>query len=121
MFWAINERLDVKHQVLRAICRDVARGIWSPGDLMPAPHVLAKERILNPRIVESAYGKLVELGLLVALPDGRHRIADGARRLARDRLVEWAEEDVKDLIRALRSAGVSGEVVQRLFREAGDA
>ena len=121
MFWAINERFDIEQQVVRAICHEIARGAQAPGDPMPSPHVVAKERVLNPRVVESAYAKLVKLGLLVALPGGDHQTADDARRLARDCLLAWAEEDARDLVRALRRAGVSREAVQRVFREAGDA
>ncbi len=120
MFWAINERFDIEGQVVRAICHEIARGAWSPGDAVPSPHVLAKERVLNPSVVESAYAKLVKLGLLVALPGGDHQTADDARPRARDCLLDWAEEDVRDLARALRRAGVSREAVQRLFREVGD-
>lgn len=120
MFWAINERFDVEHQVVRAICHEIARGAWSPGDETPSPHLLAKQRILNPRIVESAYAKLVEGGLLIALPGGGHQTADGAQPLARACLLRWAKEEVTDLVSGLRRAGLSDEDVQRLLREAGD-
>jgi len=118
--WTINERFGVEHQVVRAICHEIARGALSPGDAMPSPHVLAKERILNPRAVEAAYATLVEAGVLVSLSGGDHQIADDAQPLARDCLLKCAEEDVRDLVSALRRAGVSNQAVQRLLREVGD-
>lgn len=120
MFWAINERFNVEDQVVRAVCHEITRGVWSRGDAVPSPHVLAKERILNPHVVESAYAKLVKAGLLVALSGGDYQTADEAQRLARGRLLEWAEEEVRDLSGSLRRAGLSREEVERIFRQARD-
>jgi DNA-binding transcriptional regulator YhcF (GntR family) len=120
VFWTINERFDVERQVMRAICHEIARGAWSSGDLMPSPHVLAEEKILNPRVVESAYAKLVEAGLLVTSSGGAHQPAVDAQPLARESLLRWAQEDVRDLAGALRRAGLSGEDVRRVFREVAD-
>jgi DNA-binding transcriptional regulator YhcF (GntR family) len=119
--WAINERLDVERQLVRAICHDIARGVSPPGDAMPSPGALAQERVLNPHVVESAYAKLVEAGLVCVGPPGDYQITEHAPRLARDCLLQWAEEEMKDLAGALRRAGLSTDDVQRVFREAGDA
>ena len=121
VFWAINERFDVERQVMRAICYEIARGAWLPNDAIPPPHVLAKERILSPRVVESAYAKLVKEGLLVAVSGGVYQTADDAQELARARLLKWAGEEVRDLARALRRAGINDEHIQRILGEAADA
>lgn len=130
MSWAINERFDLQRQVVRAICEEIARGTYPPGDALPAPHLLAKERILNPRVVESVYARLVEAGVLVAVSVAddqtprdqptAYQTAHDAQRLARGCLLRWAREEVRDLVRALGRAGLSGEDVQRVFREVGD-
>ena len=120
MFWDIDERFDVEHQVVRALWFEIARGAWSPGDAAPSPHDLAEARILNPHVVESAYAKLAEAELLVPHPGGDYQIAADAVRLARARLLEWAAEEVRNLIIALRRAGLSGDDVERIFREARD-
>jgi DNA-binding transcriptional regulator YhcF (GntR family) len=120
VFWSINERFDVERQVVRAVCHEIARGAWSPGDAIPPPHLLAEERILNPRVVESAYAKLVEAGLLVAASGGDYRAAPDSQQLARARLLQWVKEEVRELAGALRRAGLSDEEVERVFREAGD-
>ena len=116
MFGDINERFDIEHQVVRAISYEIARRAWSPGDAVPSPHDLAKGRILNPHAVESAYAKLAEAGLLVPRPEGDYRIAADARRLAREWLLQWAVEEVRDLVGSLRRAGLSGEDIERDFR-----
>jgi DNA-binding transcriptional regulator YhcF (GntR family) len=121
VFWAINERYDVERQVVRAICYKIARGAWMPNDSIPPPHVLAKERILSPRVVESAYTKLVKDGLLVALSGGVYQTAGDAQALARVRLLEWVGEEVRDLVSALRRAGLDEEHIQRILGEAADA
>lgn len=121
MSWAINERLDVEGQLVRVICHDVARGVWLVGDALPSPHALAQDRVLNPRIAEAAYASLVEAGVLRLQPGGEFRVAEDARRLARDCLLEWAKGQLRDLARALRQAGFSAEDVRRVCREAGDA
>ncbi len=119
--WAINERFDVERQVVRAICHDIARGAVPLGDVMPSPHVLSEEKLLNPHAVESAYAKLVEAGLLRVQPGGDYQISADAPRLARNCLLQWAKEEAQHLIHSLRSAGLSAEEIQSVFREAGNA
>lgn len=120
MFWTINERLDVEGQVVRHLCRDIARGVWSPGDRLPAPHVVAQEGILNPRIVELAFSKLVQAGLLTATSGGNFFVTENARELARVCLVESAKEEIVGLVTGLRCAGFDGDDIQRIWKEATD-
>jgi DNA-binding transcriptional regulator YhcF (GntR family) len=145
--WTFNERFAVEHQVMQAICRDVARGALLPGDAVPAPHALAQERLLNPRRVESAYVKLVEAGLLrfgetvlrtgtgaamnggsasstaqpIAEPVPVFKVAEGAQQRARDCLLRWAKEELSDLVNGLRRAGLTAEELRNLLREMGNA
>ena len=121
MFWDIDERIDVERQVVRALSYEIARGAWASGDTVPSPHDLAEARVLNPRVVESAYAKLAEAGFLVRHAAGDHQIAADAPRLARAWLLEWAEEEVRGLVGSLRRAGLSGDDVERILREARDA
>lgn len=117
MTYTFNERLDFERQLLRAICYDVARGALPPGDPMPMPETLAQELLLNPRVVESVYAKLVEAEVLLLQSGGGYAIAERAERVARNHLLRWAEEDVRDLVGALRRAALSAEEIERVFRE----
>ena len=120
MSWDINERFEVERQVVRAICRQIARGTLPPGHAMPPPHVLAQERVLNPRVVESAYATLVEVGLLLAPSGDAYQIADDAQRLARVWLLQCAEQELREMVSALRRDGLSTEEIRRVFREVDD-
>jgi len=82
MPWTVNERLDVEGQVVRHLCREIAREAWSPGDSLPAPHVVAQERILNPRTVGAAYSRLAQAGLLAATSGGDFVVTEDAQELA---------------------------------------
>jgi DNA-binding transcriptional regulator YhcF (GntR family) len=119
--WEIDERLDVARQVVRAICRDIARGVSAPGEAMPSPQVLAAERLLNPHAVESAFAMLVEAGLLSPQSGGAYRISNDAAAIARKLILEHAKTDVRDLVAELRRAGLSADEVQSVLREAGNA
>jgi DNA-binding transcriptional regulator YhcF (GntR family) len=88
---------------------------------MLSPHALSQERLLNPHVVESAYAKLVEAGLLCGRSGGEYWVSEHAPRLARDYLLQCVEEDIRDLVGTLRRAGLSAEEVQRILREVGDA
>lgn len=121
MFCVINERLNIERQLVQAVCYDVARGASFPGDAMPSPHALSQELLLNLGVVESAYAKLVEVGILCGPMDGGYAIAEHAPRFAREYLLRRAQDDVKDLVDRLRRAGLSAEDVQRIFREVVDA
>jgi len=118
--WAINEKFDVEQQVVRVICHEIARGVWVPGDQMPTPESLARDRILSPRAVESAFARLVEIGLLERSTDGATRVAADARRLAQDQLLRLARAEVDAIRTGLRHAGISAEAVERIFRESPD-
>ena len=115
MSWIINERLDVERQVVGNLCREIARGAWSPGDCLPAPNALAQEHILNPRIVESAFSLLAQAGLLGVTSDGDYVVAQDAADLARTHLLESAKEEMRDLVNLLRSAGIQAEDIERTW------
>ena len=48
MSWTINERLDVERQVVLNLCLDIARGVWTPGDALPAPEFTCPRQNLEP-------------------------------------------------------------------------
>jgi DNA-binding transcriptional regulator YhcF (GntR family) len=121
VFWAVNERLNVKQQVMRAICHDIARGALLPGNTIPSPAVLSEERLLNPRVVEAAYANLVELGVLCDLPESEHQVSVDAPRLAREYLLQWAREEMRVLVDNLRSARMTKEEIQNALRTIFDA
>jgi DNA-binding transcriptional regulator YhcF (GntR family) len=117
--WGINERFDIERQVMLDICHDIARGITPSGDALPLPHVLSGKRLLNPHVVESAYAKLAEAGILRIQSGGGHLISTDAPRLARRFLLHWAEKEVQNLIDILQGAGLSPTEIETIFREAG--
>lgn len=120
MSWTINERLDVEDQVVCHLCREIARGAWSLGDSLPAPHVVAQERILNPRTVESAFSRLVQTGILTTTSGSEFVVTEDAQGLARDYLVKSAKQDINELVAGLRGAGFGTDDIQRIWKEATD-
>ena len=120
MSWTINERLDVERQVVGNLCREIARGTWSPGDSLPAPNALAQEHILNPRVVETAFSRLVQAGLLGVTSGSDYLVAQDAADLARAFLLEVAKEEIGNLVNRLRLAGIETEDVQRIWKEVAD-
>jgi DNA-binding transcriptional regulator YhcF (GntR family) len=118
--WAINERLDVEGQVVCHLYREIARGAWSPGDPLPAPHVVAQETILNPRTVESAFSRLAQVGVLTATSGGDFIVAGDAQELARGHLEKSVKGEIRDLVTGLRGAGFGTEDIQRIWKEATD-
>jgi len=118
--WTINERLDVEDQIVCHLCREIARGAWSPGDSLPASHVVAQEKILNPRTVESAFSRLAQSGILTATSDSDLVVTEDAQELARDFLVKSAEQEINELVAGLRGAGFGMEDIQRIWKEATD-
>ena len=118
MSWTINERLDVERQVVCNLCREIARGVWSPGDRLPAPNILAQEHVLNPRVVETAFSRLVQAGLLIVTSGGDFLVAPDAVALARARLLKSAKEEMKGFADRLRRAGIRTEDIQRIWKEA---
>jgi DNA-binding transcriptional regulator YhcF (GntR family) len=121
VFQAIDQRFDIERQLVRTICYEIARGAWSAGDSIPSPHAFAHERILNPRVVESAYATLVENGVLTATSGDQYEPAEDAPARARACLLQWAKEDVKDLVSALRRVGVAALDIQSVLGEITDA
>lgn len=118
MSWTINERLDIERQVVLNVCLDIARGVWKPGDALPAPSSLAQERILNPHIVESAFSRLAQFGLMTHTPDGAFVVAQDAVAVARTQLLAATREEVRDLVHRLRQAGVPAADIDQIWREA---
>ena len=116
--WSINERLDVERQVVLNLCLEIARGVWMPGDTLPAPNSLAQELILNPHVVESALSGLARSHLLTPTPDGHFRVADQARELAQAHLVKAAGKELRELVHGLRRAGVLEADIQGIWTEA---
>jgi DNA-binding transcriptional regulator YhcF (GntR family) len=119
--WAINERFDVKQQVMLAICHDIARGAASPGDPVLSPQELSEKRLLNPHFVEAAYEKLVETGILAIQPGGDYQVPANAPEKARQYLIQWGQQEIRDLVNMLQSAGFSKQEIQIVFREVEDA
>lgn len=118
--WAINERFNIERQVAIAICKEIVSGGRSPHDTVPPPHVLAKQKILNPRVVEAAYATLVNDGLMTVTSDGDYRVTDDAQERARESLLKWAEEEAQKLASALRQVGLRSEDVQRILAKVID-
>lgn len=118
MSWTITEQLDIEHQIVRNLCHEIARGVWCPGDSLPASHALAQEKVLNPRAIGAAFSKLAQSGLLRITSDGRFCITPDARELARAHLLQSAKEQLRQLVDDLRRAGSTTDDIQRVLKEA---
>lgn len=119
--WATNEQLSGEHQVMREICYNIARGVFSPGDAMPSPHALSQDRMINPRIVELAYAKLAKAGILNIPSSENYHISAEAQPLAREFLLVCTKKELRDFVEILKCAGLSTGEIQAIFREASDA
>ena len=66
MFFQIepSDPTPIYEQVMRRVKFAIAKGLLTPGELVPSVREMAKQAAINPNTVARAYGKLQDEGVL---------------------------------------------------------
>lgn len=110
-------RTPIYEQVISQIEEMIARGLFSPGDLLPSVRSLSQELNVNPNTLQKAYAELERKGLCISAPGSGRFIAKDARRI----LVESKKgrlEELTQLVRELKDAGVGYEEIIKCVKNA---
>ncbi len=102
-------------QLMQQIRHAVEKGILQDGDPLPGIRSLAQELVISPTTVAKAYSELEHEGLL----DLRHGlgafISASPSPIKRVQGFQEASRHVLELIKSLRSDGLSNEEIRRIF------
>jgi GntR family transcriptional regulator len=108
--------------IFRQICDEIrqliAAGVYRPGELLPSIRAQASRLKVNPNTVARAYEHLERESLVESQRGIGLAVAAGADETARNRSREAVYEAFRRAIQDGRSARVSGDTLQKLFRQA---
>lgn len=109
-------RTPIYEQICRAICSNIARGIFKENDKIPASRTLAQQLGLNPNTVAKAYSILERDGIIYTLA-GRGSFIANQKGKAVSTLTHDFEEKTLEALNAGVTAEELIEIVNRLKGE----
>jgi GntR family transcriptional regulator len=101
-------------QLMEQVRHAVEVGALKPGDQLPGIRHLAETLVINPNTVAKAYRELEHEGII----DVRHGSGAFVRSTNAGGPVQAAVPLVASLVQKLKSKGLSGQEIRRLFESA---
>ena len=118
MNWKIDNNIPIYIQVADCLKKDIAKGLFKPGDVLPSANSFAVQMKINPNAVQRAICKLAEDGVLVFRNDNKYYVSSdtSSNFMVKEMLIQ---KKVNEFIAAMRELGVAdvemtGLVVSRL-------
>ena len=104
---------EAGQRVFVSLLFEVARGVYTPGEVLPMPVNLGRKYLLSPRVCEEALAELVKCGVLA---EGRLVASEGRLR-ARQALAAAVRDDLAVLLQRLDAAGVDKKEQEAMVRD----
>ena len=115
-----QSHVPIYRQIVDAIRRAVARGVYRAGDPLPSVRELALESGVNPNTVQRAYEELEREGLIAARRGLGMFVQRGGLQSARTQSHAEVAAAFDEAVRMAAAADMSPDAVQRLFTRAMD-
>ncbi len=117
MRWTIDadNGVPIFEQLVRQVQFAVARGILTPGQIVPSTRELAKQLAINPNTVQRAYTELQNLEVLEALRGRGMAVCSGAARQCIAERKTWLTERVQQVVDEAIQGGLLPDELRELF------
>lgn len=118
--FAPEDGLPIYLQIIRYVKRAIAAGTIQTGDELPSRRMLSAQLGVNPNTVQKAYKLLEDEGIIFSRSGAKSEIALSPELVETIR-GQLLEQEVGQLVRALRQAGLDKEaafsLLERLWEE----
>jgi GntR family transcriptional regulator len=108
----------VYEQIVRQVQGGVAQGLLKPGDPLPTVRQLATDLELNRNTVARAYKLLEDQGVILTAGRKGTFVRDDASHEVGRLKSDQAVRQVREMVSALRGAGLQTAEISALFNEA---
>ena len=108
----------VYEQIVRQVQGGVAEGHLKPGDPLPTVRQLATDLELNRNTVARAYKRLEDQGVILTAGRKGTFVRDDARHEVGRLKSDQAVRQVREMVSALRGAGLQTAEISALFNDA---
>ena len=109
----------IYQQIMDGLRKLIVSGAYQPDEKLPSVRELAAELAINPNTIARAYRELETEGYIYTIT-GRGAFCGDWKAAARDR-IKVLEDQVRPLLRELRSMGMTGEELLALWEEENHA
>lgn len=119
MFFHIDatDGLAIYDQVVRQVKFAVARGVLTPGSLVPSVRELARDLAINPNTVARAYQQLQTDGVLQSVRGMGLEVAPNARTLCRRERQQLIASRVAKAIVEARQSGLNADELRTMIEK----
>jgi GntR family transcriptional regulator len=114
----ISSPEPVYEQIVRQVQGGVAQGHLKPGDPLPTVRQLATDLELNRNTVARAYKRLEDQGVILTAGRKGTFVRDDAMREVGRLKSDQAGRQVREMVSALRGAGLNAAEISALFNDA---
>ena len=116
MAWDMSSERPIYIQLVERITRQIASGVYSPGDRFPSVRELALEAAVNPNTMQRAMAALEADGLLVTSRTAGRTVTDDTA------LIETVKKNLAmseygNFYRSMRELGYSDDEIVRFVKE----
>ena len=116
MPWTMSSERPIYLQLVDRIKRQIASGVYSPGDRFPSVRELALEAAVNPNTMQRAMASLEADGLLItSRTAGRSVTTEEA--LIKEMKEQIAQEEYKRFYQSMRELGFEDDEIKRFVQE----
>lgn len=115
-----NSSVPIYHQIADDIRRQVAAGVYRPGEMIPSLRVLALRLTVNPNTVQRAYEQLERDGLVHARKGLGMFVTQQGVESAQNKSAQALYDTFANGVRAGRAANMPAERIRTAFDKAFD-
>ena len=116
MGWILNSDKPIYLQIIDKLSSDIAAGIYSPGDRLPAVREFALEASVNPNTMQKALSELERAGLDYSRrTSGRYITED--LELIEQYKQKLASEEIQQFLTQMQRLGFDKEQTIQLIKE----
>jgi DNA-binding transcriptional regulator YhcF (GntR family) len=106
---------EALERLSRELRLQIGRGVYRPGDELPFPYELAKQKLVNPRRLDTVFKKLTEDGIAVDYGEERYMVSNEAPALCAAWLREMASDRIMHILDSLEQGGSSRTEITELM------
>ena len=104
-------------QIVASIRNQITAGVLQSGDKLPSVRDLASELAINPNTIQKSYAELIRRGIIQSAHGSGCFVAPGAAEILRREATARLDQ-LRDLVRELRLAGLDAEDIVGAARDA---
>jgi GntR family transcriptional regulator len=119
MFFQIepSDPTPIYEQVMRRVKFAIAKGLLTPGELVPSVREMAKQAAINPNTVARAYGKLQDEGVLELRRGTGLAVTEAAPDLCRRDRIDLIRGRLRGVLDEASQSGLDETHVEELVTE----